>query len=110
MWVLVEGILLNQIVNEGYSYRVDKQFIRFAGFSFGTATLVALVGAVVMSVTSTYVNQAQDMSVISFFVTDFFLFMVTDSLVTDSLTDSLKNQQSSKQKKIHGIFKEIVSF
>ena len=58
MWVLVEGILLNQIVNEGYSYRVEKQFIRFSGFSFGIATFVALVGVIVSSVIGTYINRA----------------------------------------------------
>ena len=63
MWMLVEGILMNQIVNEGYTYRVDKQFVRFAGFSFGIATFIAMIGAIVMSVTSSYVNEAQDMLV-----------------------------------------------
>ena len=61
MWVLVEGILMNQIVNEGYTYQVEKQFVRFAGFSYGAATFIALVGVIVMTVTSTYVNEAQDM-------------------------------------------------
>ena len=54
---------MNQIVNEGYTYRVDKQFVRFAGFSFGIATFIAMIGAIVMSVTSSYVNEAQDMLV-----------------------------------------------
>ena len=54
---------MNQIVNEGYTYRVDKQFVRFAGFSFGIATFIALIGAIVMSVTGSYVNEAQDMLV-----------------------------------------------
>eukprot|EP00116_Pleurobrachia_bachei_P005169 sb/3465431/ len=60
MWLVVEGVVMNQMINKGYKFTVPNQFIRFNAFTFGVSVFLALVGAAVLSAADSYINIPRD--------------------------------------------------